>query len=345
MQYAKEGNHDVLYHFGLSTEHVDFKSCFGDFVLCGGSANRMLRIAEEVAKELNLQMPYGTQLKNLSKSDRFVLYKCGPVLCVNHGIGEGSCLIMLHEITKLLKHAHVESPLFFRIGTSGGIGTIPLKRWMSLTRSVKGIEPGTVVVSKGGVNGLLKPHFETCRLGKCVRYDATLDQQLVEDLLAICRQLKIKHTAGLTMGNNDFYEGKRLLSYFQDFVTYLRRCDVYFVAGLDEAFETQLVLLLAFPEIGKQGRCDGALCSFTEEESKEFLRTAYEIGVRNFEMECCCFASFCKRAGIRAAVVCVTLLNRFEADQLDQPKSVYQEYEMQPSKIVITLIKQILQMS
>ncbi|KHJ48064.1 uridine phosphorylase [Trichuris suis] len=303
MQYAKEGNHDVLYHFGLSTEHVDFKSCFGDvkFVLCGGSANRMLRIAEEVAKELNLQMPYGTQLKNLSKSDRFVLYKCGPVLCVNHGIGEGSCLIMLHEITKLLKHAHVESPLFFRIGTSGGIGTIPLKRWMSLTRSVKGIEPGTVVVSKGGVNGLLKPHFETCRLGKCVRYDATLDQQLVEDLLAICRQLKIKHTAGLTMGNNDFYE--------------------------------------------EQGRCDGALCSFTEEESKEFLRTAYEIGVRNFEMECCCFASFCKRAGIRAAVVCVTLLNRFEADQLDQPKSVYQEYEMQPSKIVITLIKQILQMS
>ncbi|PIO55069.1 hypothetical protein TELCIR_23548 [Teladorsagia circumcincta] len=43
--------------------------------------------------------------ENLSKSDRFVMYKTGPVLWINHGMGTPSLSIMLVEALKLLHHA------------------------------------------------------------------------------------------------------------------------------------------------------------------------------------------------------------------------------------------------
>lgn len=47
-------------------------------------------------------------------------------------MGAPSVSILLHELFKLLTYAKVTDPIFFRIGTCGGIG----------------LEPGTVVVSK-----------------------------------------------------------------------------------------------------------------------------------------------------------------------------------------------------
>jgi uridine phosphorylase len=55
-------------------------------------------------------------------------------------MGVPSLTILLHELIKLLAHAKAKDPVIIRIGTSGGIG----------------LEPGTVVVSNGAVNGLLK---------------------------------------------------------------------------------------------------------------------------------------------------------------------------------------------
>ncbi len=67
------------------------------------------------------------------------MYKVGPVLSVSHGMGVPSLSILLHEMIKLLSHAGAKDPVFFRIGTSGGVG----------------LEGGTVVVSQAAADGML----------------------------------------------------------------------------------------------------------------------------------------------------------------------------------------------
>lgn len=48
-----------------------------------------------------------------------------------------------------------------------------------------------------------------------------------------------------------------------------------------------------------QGRLDGAMCNYTEVDKFNFLRQAYEKGVRNIEMESSAFASYTCRAGFK----------------------------------------------
>ena len=65
-----------------------------------------------------------------------------------------------------------------------------------------------------------------------------------------------------------------------------------------------------------QGRLDGAFCDYTEADKQAFLQRIHGAGVINMEMESLCFAALCHHAGIRSAVVCVTLLNRLKGDQV-----------------------------
>lgn len=67
---------------------------------------------------------------------------------LQHGMGMPSVGILLHEIIKLMFHAKVVDPVFFRIGTSGGIG----------------MEGGTVIISDEAVDGSLQPHLELVRI-------------------------------------------------------------------------------------------------------------------------------------------------------------------------------------
>ena len=62
-------------------------------------------------------------------------------MSISHGMGVPSLSILLHEMIKLLAHAGAKDPVFFRIGTSGGVG----------------LEGGTVVVSSAAVDGMLEP--------------------------------------------------------------------------------------------------------------------------------------------------------------------------------------------
>jgi len=48
----------------------------------------------------------------------------------------------------------------------------------------------------------------------------------------------------------------------------------------------------------------------------DYLRTLAEAGVRNIEMEATAFAALTHSAGLRSAIVCVTLLNRLKGDQV-----------------------------
>ncbi|XP_033718649.1 uridine phosphorylase 1 isoform X2 [Tursiops truncatus] len=91
-----------------------------------------------------------------------------------------------------------------------------------------------------------------------------------------------------------------------------------------------------------QGRLDGALCSYAEKDKQEYLRAAYEAGIRNIEMESSVFAAMCNACGLRAAVVCVTLLNRLEGDQISSPHEVLVEYQQRPQRLVGHFIKKCL---
>jgi len=93
------------------------------FVVMGGTPKRVEQFAYFIMDEIGHKLPAGTTLLDISQfSYRYSMYKVGPVLSVSHGMGIPSVGILLHEVIKLMYHARVKDPIFFRIGTCGGIG-------------------------------------------------------------------------------------------------------------------------------------------------------------------------------------------------------------------------------
>uniref|UniRef100_A0A2M4BPI6 Uridine phosphorylase n=1 Tax=Anopheles marajoara TaxID=58244 RepID=A0A2M4BPI6_9DIPT len=88
-----------------------------------------------------------------------------------------------------------------------------------------------------------------------------------------------------------------------------------------------------------QGRLDGAFCNFTEADKMEYLQRLRDFGIVNIEMECTIFAALTHYAGIRAAIVCVTLLDRLKGDQVMAPKEVMMEWQKRPQTLVARFIK------
>ncbi|KAM4626438.1 uridine phosphorylase 2 [Discoglossus pictus] len=273
---------DILYHFDLGTKTHNLPSMFGDvkFVCVGGSANRMRAFALFIHKELGLDGDGSNIIDICAGTDRYSMYKVGPVLSISHGMGVPSISIMLHELIKLLHHAKCRDVTIIRIGTSGGIG----------------IEPGTVVITDIAVDAFFRPQFEQVILDKVVVRNTELHRELANDILRCSKEIpEFTTIIGHTMCTYDFYEG--------------------------------------------QGRLDGALCSFSKEEKFEYLSKAYAAGVRNIEMESSVFAAMCQLCGLKAAVVCVTLLNRLDGDQITHSHSVLQQYQERPQQLIAKFIK------
>ncbi|CAD6185660.1 unnamed protein product [Caenorhabditis auriculariae] len=275
-KYLESAEEDFLYHFGFGVKTIDIPALFGDtkFVCTGGSPGRFKLYAEWFSKESGLPCS-----ENLSKSDRFVIYKTGQVCWINHGMGTPSLSIMLVETLKLMHHAKAKDVKFIRLGTSGGVG----------------VEPGTVVVSTGAVNAELTDKYIQVIAGKRIERDTYLDETLRLKLLGIGKEMNIPVEQGKTLCADDFYEG--------------------------------------------QMRLDGFFCDYKPEEKFAFLNQLYTLGVRNIEMESTCFASMTYRAGVQAAIVCVTLLNRMNGDQVKIEKEQYIEYEQRPFRLVTALIR------
>ncbi|XP_035386401.1 uridine phosphorylase 1-like isoform X1 [Electrophorus electricus] len=273
---------DILYHFNLNTGTLNFPAKFGDvkFVCVGGSPWRMKSFAEYIAGELGLAVPNAEYPNICESTDRYAMYKVGPVLSVSHGMGIPSISIMLHELIKLLYHARCTDVTIVRLGTSGGIG----------------LHPGTVVITKQPMDATFLPRFEQVILGKSVVRSTELDGDLAEELLQCGKDLAEFDTViANTMCTLDFYEG--------------------------------------------QARLDGAFCSYTEEDKQNYLAKAYAAGVRNIEMESSVFAAMCKLSNLRAAVVCVTLLDRQKGDQLSSSHDVLHSYQQRPQILVGHYIK------
>ncbi|KAJ8415806.1 hypothetical protein AAFF_G00403630 [Aldrovandia affinis] len=190
---------DILYHFNLGTASQDLPAMFGDvkFVCVGGSPWRMKAFIQYIAGELGLGDPKAEYPNICAGTDRYSMYKVGPVLSVSHGMGIPSIAIMLHELIKLLYHANCSDVTVVRIGTSGGIG----------------LKPGTVVITKQSVEDTnFQPKFEQVILGKTVVRNTDLDEGLAEELLQCAAELdQFETIIGNTMCTLDFYEGQARL--------------------------------------------------------------------------------------------------------------------------------------
>jgi len=79
----------------------------------------------------------------------------------------------------------------------------------------------------------------------------------------------------------------------------------------------------------EQNRVDGAVCLATEEEKMEWLKKAYDLGVRNIEMEAPMIAGFLNHWGFsRFATVCCALVNRMEGDQVTATPAQLGQYSL-----------------
>ena len=197
---------DYLYHLGLGTATHDLAELFSDvkYFCCGGSANRMHAFAEKVADELGgtsaATVPFGLRPAPIGKTDRFSMFKVGPVLMSSHGMGQPSFSILLHEVTKMLSYAGAKDVTYFRLGTSGGLG----------------VPPGTVVVTTKGVDGTLDPTYRLPICGKIVERPSEVQASLVDEIIASVEQggpalRAINVTPGRTMAADCFYEGQSRL--------------------------------------------------------------------------------------------------------------------------------------
>lgn len=54
----------------------------------------------------------------------------------------------------------------------------------------------------------------------------------------------------------------------------------------------------------------------------EYLEKLRDFGIVNIEMECTIFAALTHHAGIKAAIVCVALLDRLKGDQVRSQTSL-----------------------
>ncbi|XP_053323753.1 uridine phosphorylase 1 isoform X2 [Spea bombifrons] len=191
--HLEKMDEDILYHFALGTGTHDFPAMFSDvkFVCVGGSPSRMKSFAQYIAVELELG-DSKTDIPNIcAGTDRYAMYKVGPVLSVSHGMGIPSISIMLHELLKLLHYSKCSNVTIIRIGTSGGVG----------------VEPGSVVITSQSVDATFKPQFEQMILGKTVVRNTELDPGLIQELVQCSKEINEFNTViGNTMCTMDFYE-------------------------------------------------------------------------------------------------------------------------------------------
>ncbi|CAG0901571.1 unnamed protein product [Cyprideis torosa] len=299
---------DILYHLALGSGSHDLEDMFGDvkFVVMGGTPRRMEEFAYFIMNELDIKLPTGTTLSDISRySYRYSMYKIGPIISVSHGMGQPSISILLHELIKMMYHSRVRDPVFIRLGTCGGIG----------------VEGGTVVVTEEAVDGCLNPKHTLTILGKKVSRPAVLDLTLVSDLVNCSSPGDPwKTVCGKTMCTDDFYEDSKISK-----------------QRLSRHFSVRI--LTKFSSSG-QARLDGAFCEYTEAQKMDFLKYIHGQGVINIEMESLVFASLCHCAGIRAAVICVALLNRLNGDQVSSSKEVLKEWQQRPQILLSRYIKQ-----
>ncbi|KAF4679835.1 Uridine phosphorylase 2, partial [Perkinsus olseni] len=185
---------DYYYHLGLDTD-MDLQGIFGNvkFVVLMGSAARAEFFAEAMANAIVSKSMPKPAVARLGKTERYSMYKVGPVIAVSHGMGGPSLHILVNELAKLCDRAGIiDSVKWIRMGTSGGCG----------------VPPGTVVVTTQAMNEEVEPFWRCVQLGKVVKIPTDcVDMSFVDAILESVPE-GISAVKGKTMAADDFYEGQ-----------------------------------------------------------------------------------------------------------------------------------------
>lgn len=96
---------------------------------------------------------------------------------------------------------------------------------------------------------------------------------------------------------------------------------------------------MSFLILPGQARTDGAFCDITMNDHIQYLKEISDKGVQNIEMEATAIASLCHKAGYKSAIVCVTLLDRLQGDQVEISPETYKSYVSRPIDLVVQFIK------
>merc|ERR1711990_648056 len=122
-----------------------------EYICTGGSEARIEKFAKMAKKwKKETGNEHDKPLKNLASGGRYVMYKVGNILAVNHGMGIGSASIMINEILKLVYYCRLQNVKIIRMGSSGGLG----------------VKPGTLIITKSALSPLLEPFYNLVECGK-----------------------------------------------------------------------------------------------------------------------------------------------------------------------------------
>ncbi|XP_061705432.1 uridine phosphorylase 2-like isoform X2 [Cydia pomonella] len=127
---------------------------------------------------------------------------------------------------------------------------------------------------------------------------------------------------------------RKLPSFFDE-----RLCREVQSVATNEGYTTYIGGTMAADDFYRgQARLDGPFCDHTEADKVSFLRTLLDLGVKNIEMEATAFAAYTREAGVRAADVCVTILDRLQGDQVTSSKATMLEWQSRPIALVGSFI-------
>lgn len=199
-RYFQKLDVDYLYHLGIDSS-MDIENIFADvkYVVLTRQDEDITLLASEFGKQW-----YGIKeefsFKPLFKTERFHLYKVGPLLAVSHGIGTPSMLICLNEIVKLLVHLKRTDVTFFKIGPAGGLGDAKV---------------GSLVAVNAALNGKLEPIMYSIECGEEFAYSTTLDVKFLNEVIEFSQKHSdVKLILGSSIGASDFYEEQARINGF-----------------------------------------------------------------------------------------------------------------------------------
>lgn len=193
---------DICYHhYSLTFDPNEIKRKFSDvrFLLIAGCANRVDAQAKFLVKHLfNGEKQEKLEADKLTRpNSRFTLFKIGPVLVSNHGMGSASMSIAMHELFIMCQQANVIDKItLIRFGTCGGVG----------------VAPGTICITNRAYDPLFQEFVELKICMRLVRRDCVVDLRTADELAKVAREYSNKDLGnyevklGGTIAANDFYE-------------------------------------------------------------------------------------------------------------------------------------------